>query len=60
MKRGNMTDIERKVEVLNAITSLNKLIISGENHPNVIQADFLINTWWDSVNPENSEEHREP
>lgn len=39
---------EVKAEALKAITALNRLIIAGVHHKNVVDADFLINTWFDA------------
>lgn len=49
-----MTDLETqqsaevKTEALKAITALNNLIIAGARHENIIEADFLLNTWFDA------------
>lgn len=40
-------------KALDAIAALNKLVLAGVAHPSVIQADMLLNTWFDSVIGEN-------
>ena len=39
---------EIKTEALKAIEALNNLIIAGVRHENIVNADFLLNTWFDA------------
>lgn len=39
---------EIKQEALKAIEALNNLIIAGVRHENIVNADFLLNTWFDA------------
>jgi hypothetical protein len=39
---------EIKTEALKAIAALNRLILAGVYHKNIVDADFLLNTWFDA------------
>lgn len=43
------TEVNIRLTALKAIEALNLLILAGEQHENVVQADFLINTWFDAT-----------